>query len=462
MDVLHYQNSRYHFFPEEYTKHKEYVDEKIIKLIFSFIDVSLLGGTGLCVCISARTNVARESKILNHGAMPRRNELNDHLVFQLGKIDPLHVVKSRLNLLEYVLKDYSKKALSSDISDDYFDQLELLKISISDSIAPENLTDGLRRISNLSHHGVRSLVEFLGRFKLNMIRNSDAVDRLFSHSPWLLERLYISNAHQRFSQSQGHFPNLFLVDGSVSERQFEVQGHKHSYWLKYLILKRIATSPKSGVSVKDILNEFCNEFGFEDSLVRLALGSLAMVNESRCIEICGAAQDECQDNAVRLTSRGQVLVGNHGSYDQPYCFELSYLQMAIDDHLLSLPREFTKLIAVNTSLAYALEDDSKYLRRMTADLRKNLSATVYFVRVLEAAWNNECRSSSKLAASSRSLGPDFEKIYESLQKTIENVSQRAAVNGAEILSLLEHARSDPRFDSFYESYSYDFAAVTTL
>jgi hypothetical protein len=456
LDVLHYQNSRYVFFPHEYTKHRRFIEDKIIKIIFAFIDPTLLGDAGLCVCIAARHNVARESRLINQPALPRRIELNDHLVFQLGHIDPIQVVKSRLSLLEGALTAYSRAKEQRSGALDFAEQLGLLKTETGRSIAPENLSDGLRRVSNLAHHGARSLVDFLNKLKINILKQPDVVQRLFGHSPWLLERLYIADLHQRFSQSQGHFPNVFLVDGTVNEKVITNVVHRHTYWLKYLLLRRVGSAKLDGISIQDLLDEFCGDFNYEPDIVRLSLGSLAMVNESRCIEIIGAAQDECEDNIVRLTNRGRVLIGEHRSYRFPYCFELSYLQMVVDDHLLSLPREIAQKIAVDTSLNYALTEGERYFARMRHDLSLKLPAALTFARVLEASWTEECIVRPKLAAAAKSIGPSFQEIYATLEETIKKVSVQATQSPAPIIELLVALRANDSFDSFFRAYSDEF------
>lgn len=454
LDVLHYQNSRYVFFPDEYTKHRRFIEEKLTKLVFAFVDQNLLGDSGLCCMIIARQNVARDSRLLNQPALPRRVELNDHLVFQLGSVDPIDVVKSRLHMFESVINEYGKNGFTTAGQPmSLADQLGVMKLVGGQTISPNNFSDGLRRISDLSHHGVRSLVDFLSRLKLNLLRQGDTVQRLFKHAPWVLERLYISNMHQRYSQSQGHFPNVFLVDGTVSEDKITNITHSHTYWLKYLLLKRIGSAARDGVSVQNILDEFRDDYGYEDGIIRLCLGSLTMVNESRCIEIIGAAKDECQDNLIRLTSRGRLLVGSDARYKFPYCFEFSYLQLVIDDHLLSLPREYAKRIAVDSSLSYALDDGEKYYARMHADLSKKLPATLVFLRVLEAAWVSECKQKPKLAGVATDIGPDFESIYLNLRRSVIAIGQQAQMKLDQYLEEIQSLRKDCSFDKFFEDYS---------
>lgn len=445
LDALHYKSSRYNFFPDEYAAHLKEIEDRIAVLVMQFIDPSQLGECGLCVCIAARTNVARDSRLVNHPAQPRRNELEDHLVFQLAEADPRDVVSSRLNMLEAALRHYS-----IDHSDDYRDALGILRLRLGESIVANNAGDGLRRVTALCHHGARSLVDFLGRLRLNVARQGDVVDRLFSHSPWLLERVYIADAHERYTQEQDHFPNLFLIDGMAIERKKRVV-HKHTYWLKYILLKRIAQDGEAGSSVRDLVEECVDELAYEDGIVRLCLGSLAMVNESRCLELVGPAQDDCHDNLVRLTSRGKVLVGTHHEYQFPYCFELSYLQMVIDDHLLSLPKLLAERIAVQASLRAAFAEGDRYYGQMRENLARTLPATIVFARLLEASWAYECESrSSRLREAA--YAPEFGAIYSRLSTAIRGIARQAGFEPKALLSLLSECRADAEFDAMCAAY----------
>ena len=453
LDVLHYQNSRYLFFPEHYHEHRRLIEEKLTALVYCFVDQHLMGDAGLCVLIVARHNVARDARLLNYPALPRHNEMDDHVVFQIGRVDPLDVVSSRLHLLEQTIEVFCKE--NSALSDLPFrEQLAALRAATTNSISKQNLNDGLRRISDLSHHGIRSLVDFLGKLRLNLLSQDEVFQRLFSHSPWILERLYIANLHQRFSQAQGHFPNMFLVDGTVNEETIEKISHPHTYWLKFLILKRIGLSGRRGISVQSLIDEFCNTFHYGLDIFRLCIGSLAMVNESRCIEIVGAAKADSQENLVRLTTRGQLLAGHSNGHARqiPYCFQFSYLQLVIDDHLLSLPTPFAQKIAVESSLSYAIEPLARYQQRMVADLDRKLPATLTFLRVLEASWNAECRFNSALAAASKTIGPDFARIYSEIRDTVRGVSAAARINVSEQLALIERLVDDKSFDEFFAEY----------
>lgn len=455
LDTLHYQRSRYLFFPAEYDKHREYVEDTIAALIMQFVDPVELGNAGLCVCIAARDNVSRDIRRMNHGAQPRAVNLSDHTVFQVGALDPKEIVQARLNLMEEAVKAY---AASHPKIKDAATALAVLRVRMVDSVARTNVSDGLRRISALAHHGARSLVTFLAKLSLDPLTQRDVIERLFGHSPWLLERIYIANGRLRYSQAQDHFPNLFLVDGMISERVIRDVRHRHTYWLKYLLLECIACDEGYGVSVEDILEGFVDELAFEEDIVRLALGSLAMVNESRCVEIVGAARDECKDNVVRLTERGKLLVGRHPAHRGPYCFEWSYLQMVIDDYQLSLPDFIAPEIAVDASLRFAFQGGSEYSGAMTSDLRARLPATLKFVRVLEAAWREECRIRQGLEDSA--WGPDFEYIYDNLAGAIERVAVQAGIEARRYTDLIDTLRRDDRYDVAAREYSTAFEAAS--
>jgi hypothetical protein len=292
-------------------------------------------------------------------------------------------------------------------------------------------------------------VEFLFRLNVDLANHREIVDRLFSHAPWVLERIYIANFYERYSQAQGHFPNIFLVDGEVSEVRVTEITHYSTYWLKYLLLKRIGLSENQGVSLQQLLDEFSRDYSFEEKIVRLSIGSLNMVNESRCVEIIGAAKDDCHENLVRLTSRGRRLIGSKDDQRFPYCFELSYLQLVIDDHLLSIPKQWTQSVCVDSSLRYATSVGDEYYKLVHRDLAVKFPAVIRFVRILEAAWQYECKLRPKLAAA-LTLAPNFELIYDRLRDAISSVSQHTKWKVDEVLAQIESDRLSSEFDDFFD------------
>jgi hypothetical protein len=458
LDVLHYISSRYMFFDDHYETHRRVVEDILVKVVLAFVEPSLLGECGFCVLIAARNNVARDSGLINHGAHPRRDEFSQHSVFRLWDSDAIDVVQSRLALLEEVLVSYSGSPHANNAKLDFKDKLDLLQVNTTKSLDLKNLSDGLRRISDLSHHGSRSLVQFLGNLRLNILGQRDVVERLFGSSPWLLERLYISNLHYRYTQAQKHFPNLFLVDALVSEK-IKKTIHPHTYWLKYLLLRRIGKAEGNGIAVRVLISEFVGRYKYSESLFRLAMGSLNMVNASRCIEFADVLGDDVADNRVRLTTRGKVLIGASNRYIQPYCFELSYLQMMVDDHLLSYPRHCADKIKVETNIGYALDPDESYIPRMNRDLPRKLIATLTFLRVLEAAWNSECKLRPSLASSAKEIGPVFDNIYTGVVNTMAAVIEKARITDIDVHASLETLRGDSSYDSAFDAYHNEYRNI---
>ena len=459
IDPLHYFGSRYLFFPSLYTDYRRGIEEKIEAIVFQFIGRGSLGEAGLCVCVAARTHVARDSRLINSPAQPRRSQVMDDLVFQLGPVDPREVVASRLRLMDAVAAKYSESSERTRDGLDLREQVRLVEVAMGRSLAPENFGDGLRRVSRLAHHGSRSLVEFLGRLRIDPLGQGDATDRLFGSSPWLLERLYIANAFSRYTQDQDHFPNIFLVDGMISEKVVRPVLHRQTYWLKYLLLQRIARGPRSGLPFEDLAAEFVDGYGFEDKIVRLTVGSLATVNTFGCVEIAGVLDDDCHRNRLRATSRGMLLVGAHPEYRFPYCFELSYLQMVIDDYLLSLPKDCASRIAIESTLSHALDRRSDYASRMIRDLQRKIPATLTFVRVLEAAWAEECRVHDGLVTGTAGVAPDFDRIYGHLSDTIRAIADQARFGAGQLLEEIRVLRLDDSFDRAVRSYSEDHVAA---
>lgn len=279
----------------------------------------------------------------------------------------------------------------------------------------------------------------------------------------MLERLYIADMRFRFSQSRGHFPNVFLVEARQDTERPIL--HPHTYWLKYLILMLVRHRVNDGVKVRDVVSKCVDEFGYQMDLVLLALGSLYMISESRCIEFSGSTFSTVLNNRIRLTSRGRVLVGvgaessqgqdaaagTTGSYF-PYCFELSYLQMVVDDYQLTVPTHLADLLKIDTDLRYALQDNG-YRESMTKDLERRLRTVAIFTGVLEASFIAE----SFLRPAINSLRPDFYAIKERLKETIDAVCRNAGISESwKFKNLIDNQqieKSTQYFLNYYREYT---------
>ena len=198
LDALYYPESRYVFFPEDYDAHRDDLRDRLRKLLGMFLGNSLFEKCGLCITIAARNNLALETEMVLDADRPTAVEQESHKIFQLGRLDAADIVNSRLTLLGTALTQYVSERPDAFRDSSPYEQFAALKLRMGESIATTNVDAGLRRISDLAPHGARSVVRFIRRLELNLLRSQDVIDRLFGHSSWLLERLYIADGHYRY------------------------------------------------------------------------------------------------------------------------------------------------------------------------------------------------------------------------------------------------------------------------
>ena len=310
-------------------------------------------------------------------------------------------------------------------------------------------------MSQLSHHGLRSFIDFLDRIPIDCRSDYEIINRLFQEQPSHLVRLFISDLRKRYSQQHGHFPNLFLVDATIQpDPGFkECYGpHLHTYWLKYWILKYIAL--RTVVTFNKLADLFVNRGGFSDSLFRLALGSLAAVNESACLCV------EHDHSTVRIaaTPRGRFLVLSPSAKVAEFCLSFDYLQLVIDDPQLSLPKPWFDLVHVNADLGYVLRSSPKYGDGSWKYLQQKMPAALRFLRILKASHNCEAKAHQEIVAdliSDISIAPDFDRVSAYLLNTFEHLLRGLPHEefASKLRNLWKEMDADPKFDDFFAEYA---------
>ncbi|MDA9476928.1 hypothetical protein XI03_21050 [Bradyrhizobium sp. CCBAU 65884] len=464
IDGFHYRYSRIIFFDEKYQAFLKKLNRNIVKLCNSVTDEALLGNAGLCCLVVARENVARD--FIPSLADPDRQIFEDHRTFWLGEVDPKKIIESRYKLLDVAAKAIVRHGLtiSGTGPRTFEDALVIIREKILSSAS--DVTEGLGVIWGMCHHGHRSLVDFLSKLKINYYLHREIHERLLGDSPHYLERLYITNMKRRYAQSKNHFPNLFLCDSWINPENISegVQcDHYHSYWLKYLILKFVLEKEVRNVPVtgQEVINFFVNTLAYEDRFVRICLGSLCMVTESRCLEMDGPRDVAPTDRRLMLTSRGRILIdGAQRRNRNPYCFELSYLQLVTDDFWLALPKWALDEIFVEANLSYTFELGKRYQAGVSEYLSKKIFAAITFLRVLEASWDYEekrCGDDSLL----KPFKPDFSTIFDQLENLIVALITKGfsgtirhegrSIAPEDVRSFFNKVRNDKTFSEFFEA-----------
>lgn len=169
---------------------------------------------------------------------------------------------------------------------------------------------------------------------------------------------------------------------------------------------------------ESIFEVFSKEFGYEDHLIRLAIGSLADPVTSNCLEIVTPDKIQRHVELLKISLRGEILV-EQNDQDNPLCFSFDYLQLMTDDYLLALPKSVAEEVYVDADLGHSLKSGSAYSIGSRSTLKAKIPAVLTFFRVLQVSFEQEMKSkgiSDKIA--SLNIEPDFSTIQTNLLDSI--------------------------------------------
>jgi hypothetical protein len=453
---------RYHFHYSKFVFCDDGQDRQIQSVFTNFeriVDLFTVSGDvaqlDLSVLLTCRSYVFRELEQQQQAVVagPAGNT-----VYQIGRVDPVTVVQSRLDLLATAVSEIQSAEQRAGIARTLREQLELLQTTFMDGLKD---SCPLKLVKDISHQGHRSFVDFLSRLKINIAGDYDVLRRVLVRQPYALQRLYVANLFARYTQDRRHFPNMFLNDTMITrdtnpEHQKYFKPHQHTYWLKYLILRYVACQRDEIASVSTLSDLFVGKGGYQRELFLLVLGSLAVQNESSCLWI----DPKDGSRRVTLTDRGRVLA--KGPVETgPFTFEVEYLQLVIDDYWLALPSPWYEKIFVQADLGYSLADAHRYGEGSRRYLSLKAPAVLYFLRVLEASLNWELKTRARLFNDPLLAGvvPNFEQIGNRVLGTYALILGRLYDKSAAETEIekLTRLRSDlineSAFDRFFDEYS---------
>lgn len=456
LDFYHYYYARYSFF-QEYNKQQEIsINENIMWLISLFTSGEKLGHLGLNVLIACRHYVYADIAAKVEGIKTDIDTTSEAFSLTIPSQDT--IFKTRFNLLaeaiELVVK--MKPGLETNLKE-FFDTLQT-------RLLPENYKTNqgspVDTIYKLGQHGYRSLVSFFSSLNITYL-DHELIDRFFVRQVSALYLMYYSNLHQRYTQRQDHFPNLFLVDCMVRpsiDFSKAHQPHLHTYWLKYLMLKYIVIKEK--VNLNQLLDVFCKSGGYKDHLVRYILGGLCTANEFRCAEISTKnSLGNLLSYTVTPTERGKFLFSKRDGIE--FCFNFQYLQMIVDDRWLSLPVPFmTSVYDASIDYSHLYDIGDKYIEASAKMVLSKARSVSYFLRLLECSFRVEIediRSGLDGLVSALDLKPDFMMVKTNLVTTAEKImkSFSNSASGAELPELhklVESLDKNPSFEEFFRKY----------
>jgi hypothetical protein len=458
VDRYHFFYSNYVFFDAYRRLQTEKIARNIDLLLERFSNSQYLGDCGLCILFVCRPGILKTLSVRNNILNNRKRLFQDFGVYRLSSTATRSVIDSRFGLMGQaiaLIREETKRG-------EYQVILDQIREAFDTSLKDGAGRNSLNLIADLAHHGPRSFVDFVGSMHFDYREQYDLAKRFFKDQPHNLLRVYITNFKKRYCEAKGHFPNMFLVDAVISPSakfaELAHQPHRHTYWLRYLLLKYIqkrTSSTRKFVTFQELKEVFCGSESYEEHLLRFTLGSLSAVNTANCIVV-----DEPIDDAtvrVCLTSRGRALIDSgldpRGS---EFCFNFDYLQFVIDDYQLSFPSGYLDKIYVEEDLSYMFYPTASHAAGLSKYLAAKTAAVVYFLRVLEASAAAEKKFRIVGNDAVKSLFPDFDGIFGSLNSTFERILP-IVQNGHQIADtarqLIGKLRGDTSFDDFFQCYS---------
>ncbi len=421
-DRFFFENARYRFFPEYARSHQWRLEDTLIALIDRFVAEHALGKTAACVLLVCRKYVYSHCRRASDAADPHGPVRRDHRVFQVQPIPVGRIIASRLKMFEDCLAVLEGTYTNAAMFRERFEAIERRLASWGKGKDNEADSDALLVIiCDLAHQGHRSFLNFLSALPVDVRRDSTLVERLFKQ-PYVLLRIYMSNMYKRYTERQGHFPNLFLNDCVIDPNKLYDRAHfahVHTYWLRYLILRFVCAHDGHTCHSERIVEFFTGSLGYEEHLVRLSLGFLSDPNSSSCLDIVMPDRIKRNEEILRVSSRGALLVNERGNRE-PLCFSFDYLQLVTDDYLLAMPSTVARDIFVDADLGHTLKDGHEYARGSRQVLAAKIPAVIRFFMVLEASFRAEMGHRQAEDAVAK-LAPDFKLIGEQLMTSIEKV-----------------------------------------
>lgn len=456
LDIYHYYYDKYFLFDEENIMNDSMED--IGEFANSFLvprDKSMLANLGITVIFACRNYVMRilkRTSALNEAkagythvqlAQPgydlvleaRFSQLMDMLEEVANRSDGTQFWKEIFGNLLKAYKFMMFHAAEFENDEKLNDAAKLKKESNKETI--RKLTDGdsLRNIFKLTHHGARSIVEFFRKFGgFSLVAPNAFIEELVFdlHGQSGLMVLYMLDHNRLYTQQGNHFPNLYLVDVTVTkdpakEKLFPSAflPHLHTYWLKYFVLKLIAAGQDSFICAQDLVVLLAEQCGYPEHLVKLCIGSLCTPNHFSCVNVDFGTPGDLYRAGLTLTTRGEFLLNKHplSKKDASFCFSFNYLQLIVHDPLLLLPKKIfsRNLPRYDYSYFYQTEGSREKLIQVVEE-RKPL--VLEFLSMLEASLAIEQERSPGLKEALNEAGvnlPDFEEVYDALEAEIKSL-----------------------------------------
>lgn len=452
VDRYHFHYSRYRFTKDYSHEQRESVLLNLQHLIDVFTSKDELGWSGFCVAFICRTYVYQYLRSNCDDQSRKDREFGS--VFTLDVDDPYSVVGSRMKIFREACESVLKVKASIPAEDYQRVLVGFFGLENTErALRPE-----IELVRQLGHHGFRSLVGFFDGLRLDLSQH-DIFARLLQKQTKNLPLLYMLKIRRRYSESAGHFPNIFLIDSQVSipERHSQAHvAHRPTYWLKYFILKYVAAAEHRRFS--QIHRLFVKQGGYDNDLFRYALGSLVSTNESRCIDVDPTTEVAgSSDIDIFATPRGVQLVSPSKAFGTPtvdFCFEFNYLQLVVDDNWMSIPKLVATDMISSLDYSYLFAPDAKYGERAAEMVARKSRSVLLFVKVLASALKSELQHKHQLRDELQAAGliPNMDAVEKHLEVVFSEIAVRFRDAPQEtVVEPTLPIRIDSALDEFFDS-----------
>lgn len=314
--------------------------------------------------------------------------------------------------------------------------------------APSGQKPLVEHLEKITNYGLRDMMHYFSQYSWLEGSENVGIERFIHQYPVGL-LAFMLKGRRRFTQLYSEFPNIYLINVKEEKNQgnfiksFE---HKHTYWLKRLILHYIKQKEleKETVLLPKILGVFMGDGhnGYADILIRKCLGSLAQANLSnmifakKCKSVSG---DVLVIDDIRLTHRGSHCLDN--IFDRFF-----YLQLIVDDYMLPVPKNVSEYFDFgDLDYGYIVEQSAQYSVLAKNMVMRKIKEVFMFLEILEASYLMEQMAYSGAFGRLQDEGVLLPDIY-SIKKGIEDeIGKLISVQGLRVdLAALKKSISEKK------------------
>ena len=318
-------------------------------------------------------------------------------------------------------------------------------------------------LAGITDDGLRKMMEFFAQY--GWIKGVKEKPK-FIHSYPVGLIAFMLNKRPRFSELNSQFPNIYLNNKLTTPRHpfTKDHEHRHTYWLKRLILHLIdAEEFEDIVDVIDLFNN--GERGYEECLIKDCLGNLTDAFRSYCL----IAIRDTYSTIPHGIFLKNIKITRRGRHCLKFIFDrFFYLQLIVEEPYLPLPRifqeEFNYKIFDHRKLNYGYITDERRYKTESREMIKIKSRQVLlFLEVLDLSYELEREFYhnvfEKLEKRNVKL-PDTKKVKASVINEIAHISSSLVldVDLPNIKELINSKREKLRHQ-LREAYQVGFNAV---